>query len=390
MEAMILVGGRGTRLEPLTDTRPKPLVALLEAPILESIIQHLKNDGVDRMTLLTGYHGDDLRQYVGSGSRWGLAVQYLQERSPLGTAGSVIRALDLMPRHEPFLVVSGDGLTNVSVAQFYRQCQDQKAHAAILLAQSAEPQRYGVVHTDIYGYVRSFEEKPTEAPAPAWINTGIYYIDPRQLANLPHHVPLDFGREVFPRWVAEHRPFFGIQSLGYWTDIGTITSYHQAIDDILDQTVSLAGISRHPANAESRLGPSAMPTVYIDPTAYVSGRAHIGPYSIIGPHAYIGDRAQIEHSIVRAHTRIEAGASLQNAIVAEHCLVSDNATLSPGTVIGEGCHVGPSVHLPPGTHLSAFTTCVTFDGMSPQEMDADGAARRMSISAPGFHSIQSA
>lgn len=390
MEAMILVGGRGTRLEPLTDTRPKPLVALLNAPILESIIQHLKDEGVDRITLLTGYHADDLRQYAGSGNRWGVTVEYLQERTPLGTAGSVIRALDLKPRQDPFLVVSGDGLTNISFAHFYHQCQAQSAHAAILLAQSVEPQRYGVVHTDAHGYVRSFEEKPTHAPTPAWINTGIYYIDPRQLATLPHNTPLDFGRQVFPRWVAEQRPFLGIRSEGYWTDIGTIQSYHQAIDDILDETVLLAGVIRYPVNVNGQPNPAGRATVYIDPTAHISPRATIGPYSVIGPHAYVGDRARIDHSIVRAYARIEAGASLQNAIVAEHSIVSVNATLSDGVVIGEACQIGESVHLPPDTHLPAFTTCTTFESMRPQEAGGNHVAIHVSASAPVLHTPQSA
>ncbi|CAB1127631.1 putative Glucose-1-phosphate thymidylyltransferase [Candidatus Hydrogenisulfobacillus filiaventi] len=239
MRAIILAGGRGQRLMPLTDGRPKPLVPFLDRPILDYTLAQLGAAGFTDVVITLGYEGARIRAHVGDGSRWGVRVGYSQEETALGTAGAVRLALARFPAREPVLIVSGDGLTDFDLAGFYRRMRAARAEAGLLVAAVADPRAYGVVELAGDGQVVGFVEKPAWLMEGAVVNTGIYYLEPGLLAGVPVGVPVDFGHELFPQWIAEGRRVRGEAGRGYWCDVGTVEQYRAAHEAALDGRVRL-------------------------------------------------------------------------------------------------------------------------------------------------------
>ncbi|MHB1610167.1 MAG: sugar phosphate nucleotidyltransferase [Sulfobacillus sp.] len=357
MNAFILAGGRGTRLEPLTLTRPKPLVPLVDRPILDNILRHLQSGGFDHIVMLVGFKGSEIAQYAGTGGAWGVNLQYHYEPEPLGTAGSLIDALAQHPMHEAFLVVSGDGLTNLNLSAFYQACQKAHAEVGILLARVDDPRRFGVVKTNKSGHVTGFVEKPQKPGPNAWVNTGIYYFEPRVLQRLPLGQPLDFGFDLFPRWVAEGHCMIGVKSEGYWSDVGTLVEYRRAIADILAGRIEIP-TTPNPKITVSNSGFKAMPPVFIDELATIEPGAIVGPFTVIGSRTYVGRGAKVEASIVREKTWIGAGAQISGVVVGEGSYIGTGAILDEGVVMGDHSWVGAATHVASGTHIAPDTVLV--------------------------------
>ncbi len=364
MKAFILAGGEGTRLGPLTRTRPKPLVPLIDRPILDGILSHLRENGFDDIALLVGYRGQDIEQYAADGKEWQVHLSYqFDTGKPLGTAGSVIRALKRSGWDEPLLVVSGDGVTNLDLRDFYRRCQTEKAEAGILLSRVSDPRQYGLVTTDDSGKVTGFIEKPQIAVPDAWVNTGIYYFDPGVLRTFTTGISLDFGKDLFPHWVAENRRVLGLKTQGYWSDVGSFDQYRQTIFDLVRAKHDVLNTE----TGRFQRDPSLIiisPSV-IDTTATIGRGAIIGPYAVIGRDAYIGDRCRISRSIIRPGTWIGANTIVHGAILAEHSFIGTAATIDKGSVIGDHSWIGSRAHLESNSLVWPSTVMETMPATAP-------------------------
>ncbi|MCB0162922.1 MAG: nucleotidyltransferase family protein [Anaerolineae bacterium] len=233
MKAVIMAGGRGSRLRKLTTQRPKPMLPLLNKPVLAHLLNLLKHHQITDVVITVRYLAEQIKNYFGDGRDRGMAIQYAIENSPLGTAGSVKNAESYLG-DEPFLVISGDAITDFdlsSVLQFHR---DKQAAVTMVLKHVADPLEYGVVVTDAGGRIRHYLEKPDHGQVISnTVNTGIYVLEPEVLAMMKPNEVYDFSYDIFPRLLSQNIPLFGYLANGYWCDIGTIQRYRQATHDAL-------------------------------------------------------------------------------------------------------------------------------------------------------------
>lgn len=220
MKAIILAGGKGTRLKPLTDDLPKPMVKIINKPLLEYIVMQLKGFGFTEIALSLGYRSECIRSYFGDGKKFGVKLRYYVEEMPLGTAGAVKNCADFIG-NEDVLVVSGDAFTDADLSSFFYFHKYKKALVTLALKRVSDPTGFGVVRLDRKNRVTRFVEKPTKT-SETLVNMGIYALNPRVLQYIPDG-PFDFGRQLFPRLVGK---IHGIETSCYWSDIGTLSSYY--------------------------------------------------------------------------------------------------------------------------------------------------------------------
>ncbi len=353
MQAYILAGGQGTRLYPLTKTQPKPLVPLIDHTILDTIIGHLQRDGFDEITLLGGYRGQQLASYAAQVQRGRVSLRYVPDPSPLGTAGSVLHALLSQPSTQPFLVVSGDGLTTLNFARFYRRAIAARASAALLLAQVDDARPYGLVTTDDRDRIVQFVEKPDTPRPGAWVNTGIYVFHPKIFRGLAVGQPLDFGHQLFPQWLQQHRRLMAFKEPGYWSDVGTLAQYRQAIEDLLARRLVIPEEAVVLARPDDYPQANILSPCVIAASARIEPGATVGPYTVVGAKTVIRSGAVVQHSLVRAGAVVGRGSELTGTIVAEGARVGARARLEPGAVVGAHAVVADFTPVPPGTLIDA-------------------------------------
>lgn len=353
--AVIMAGGAGSRLRPITSNLPKPMVPLANRPLMEHIILLLREHGVKDIVVTVQFLASMVRQYFGGGSELGVNLTYATEESPLGTAGSVKNAEEALRGEGAFLVVSGDALTDIDITAALRFHQEKNALATIVLHRQANPLEYGIVVTDEEGRIERFLEKP------GWgqvftdtVNTGIYVLDSRIFDDIPEGQSYDFSKELFPKLLERGERLFGYVADGYWTDVGTIEAYRQAQSDALngDVEIELPGF-------EISLGVRVGDGVEIDPTARLEGPLLIGDHVRIGPgatlrdHTVIGsnvevqDGAFLQRSIVYDNAHVGENAEIRGAIVARGGDVRDRARVSDGCVVGDGASIGVGAVLQP-------------------------------------------
>lgn len=239
MKAVILAGGAGTRLQPLTTELPKPMVSLFGKPVLEHILLLLRKNGVEEAAITLHYLPEAVTGYFGDGSRWGMRLEYFYEEQPLGTAGGVKACGDFLGQ-EDFIVISGDCVCDFDLADCARLHRERRAEATLLLHRVAEPLEYGLVRTDEEGRVTAFVEKP------GWgqvftdqVNTGVYLLSPAVLDRVPDGRSFDFSKDLFPQLLRDKRPLYGQVPRGYWRDMGECGTYLQTVVDALDGKVIL-------------------------------------------------------------------------------------------------------------------------------------------------------
>lgn len=238
MKAIILAGGFGTRLYPLTLECPKPMIPLANKPVLAHILNLLKSHRFSEVVITVQYLAEQIQNYFGNGCSLGLTLRYVVEERPLGTAGSIKNVQPYLD-NETFLVISGDIVTDIDLSRAIRFHRQKQALATVVLKQVANPREYGVVVTERSGRVRQYLEKPEHQPAISnMVNSGIYILEPEILDYMEPNQAYDFSYDIFPLLVAQNAPFFGYLADGYWRDIGTMQSYRQAEADILAGKVS--------------------------------------------------------------------------------------------------------------------------------------------------------
>jgi mannose-1-phosphate guanylyltransferase len=327
---VILVGGAGTRLRPLTDTRPKPMMPLVDRPFVAHQLDLLRRHGVTDVIFSCGYRPDALRAHFGDGAAAGVRLRYVVDPEPLGTAGAIKNAEPELDG-SAFLVLNGDILTDLDLDAVAASHRGNGAEGTVVLTPVADPSAFGLVRLYPDGSVEAFLEKPApevlRPGEPYRINAGTYLLEPSVLERIPAGRSCSIEREVFPA-LAEAGTLYGFPSEAYWRDIGTPGSYLAANRDVLSGAV----------RTESPTGDA-----YLGPGAEAGLGAHIGGLSSVGADARIGAGAVVEGSIVGAATRVGEEASIRDAIVGEGVTVGRAAVLGPGAVVGDRATIGPGV-----------------------------------------------
>jgi mannose-1-phosphate guanylyltransferase len=320
VKAIVLVGGEGTRLRPLTVTLPKPLVPFVDRPFLDHVLDHLGRYGVEDVLLSSPYLEDRFATYVAARTA-APRLTWIIESSPLGTGGAVANAAAGLD--ETFLVLNGDILTDLDLSALLERHRAAGASANLTVSPVADARPYGLVDLDGQGRVREFREKP-ERLVPGLVNAGTYVLEPSALRGVPTNRAVSIEREVFPGLIAARADVYGFVSEDYWLDLGTPEKYLQATFDAL----------------EGRIRGLAYAAPHIDPEADVSLRSHLGRWVVAGPGVTIEVDAEVEDSVLLAGSVVEEGAKVRDSILGPRSRVGAGAILQ-GAVLAEGAAVAP-------------------------------------------------
>ena len=362
MKAVIMAGGEGTRLRPLTSNQPKPMLPLANRPMMEHIVRLLKEHGFDEIVVTLAFLPQAIRTYFGDGSEFGVRMVYATEETPLGTAGSVLNARQELT--ERFLVISGDVLTDFDLSEIVRFHDEKKAVATIGLKAMENPLEFGIVITRDDGSIERFLEKPTWGQVFSdTINTGIYVLEPEIFDAIPAGEPVDFSADVFPELLADGAPLFGCVNEGYWEDVGNLEAYVRAHRDVLDGKV-IIDVPGFRLSEGVWLGEGAE----IDPDAKIDGPAVIGDYckveagaqlheySVLGSNVVVRDETFIERSVVHDNAYLGNGVRLRGCVIGRSSDLRQGARCEEGVVLGDDCFVGEHAVINPGVKIYPFKT----------------------------------
>ncbi len=330
MKAILLAGGKGTRLRPLTIHTPKPIVPIFDRPFLHYQLDLLKQvPEIDEVILSLNYQPRRIEEIFGDGSNSGLSIRYVVEPAPLGTGGAIRYAGEKV--RESVVVFNGDVLTEIDLAAVIALHRERHAKATIVLTPVDNPSAYGLVETDAQGNIQRFLEKPKPDEITCdTINAGIYVLEPETFDRIPKDTPWSIERSFFPSLVEQHETFIAYVYRGYWIDIGTTEKYTQVHHDIMDgrfRTSLFGDGTKTVVSPLARLdeGVTLDGPCFIDEGVVVKTGARIGAYSVIGRQCHIEEHATVERSIVWANTRISQEAIVRRSILGRHCHVGRNA-----------------------------------------------------------------
>ena len=357
LSAVILVGGLGTRLRPLTDRTRKDMLPLVDRPQLAYTFEHLRRFGVTRAIVSCGYLPTQIQEHFGDG--YGdLRLEYRIEEEPLGTGGAIrFAAHDI---DETFFALNGDSLRETDLEALLAFHRERATRATILLTPVEDPSRYGLVRVNGDGRVLSFLEKPRPEDIDTnLINAGMYVLEPDVLELIPPDRPVSIEREVFPQ-LAHEGAVYGVALPGYWLDIGTPDAYLQAHRDVLERKFvtelgEALGADYTLVDATAEVSPDArlVPPVWVGPGAVVAAGARIGSLAVIGAGARIGACAEIESSVVGAGAGIGEATTVSGSIVGESAEVGDGCQVRGLAVIGAGARIGGGNMLDHGIRVAA-------------------------------------
>ncbi len=340
MTAVILAGGKGTRLRPLTLHTPKPIVPILSRPFLALQIELLKSTGIEKIVLSLSYQPRRIEEIFGNGSDLGVSIHYTMEPEPLGTAGAVKNAEALLSNRT--VVFNGDVLSDLDLSAVLRFHEEVGAKATIVLTPVANPSAYGLVETAEDGRVRRFLEKPSYDEITCdTINAGVYVLEPELLEYIPKGTNYSFERGFFPHLLAEGVPFFAYVHRGYWIDIGTPEKYLKVHRDILSRVLPFRGF--HPNAGGTYVDPEATVEAgsrltgpaYIGAGSVVKSRAVIEPYAVVGPNCRIEEGATVSDSVLWSNVRIGEEARVDGALIGRSAHVGHHAVVDRGVVLGD-------------------------------------------------------
>lgn len=365
MQALILAGGEGTRLRPLTSTVPKPVVDLVDRPFISYMIEWLRGHGVDDVILACGFMADGVRAVLGDGSRFGVRLRYVEEPEPLGTGGALKYAEALL--EERFFMLNGDVLTDMDLTAQLRQHEQTGARVTLALIGVDDPSAYGLVRRREDRSVSQFVEKPSSKEIDTHhVNAGAYIIEREVLSEMAAAgTRISIERELFPALVG--RGLYGYSASGYWMDIGTPERYLQATFEILEGDVDTevgrrvaqaGGVLLEGAHEEVR-GTVHRPAM-LGPGCRIAPDAIIGGRTVLGPGVTVGPGAHIEGSVLLAGASVGAFARVSDSIIGRGARIGDRCRLEGRVMLGEGVELGagntlaagmrifPGVHLPDG------------------------------------------
>ena len=366
MKAVVMAGGEGSRLRPLTIRRPKPMVPIVGKPVMEHILNLLKRHGITDIIVTVQYLASSIEDYFGNGSQFGMHITYSREDVPLGTAGSVKNAEEQLT--EPFLVISGDALTDYNLADLLRYHNEKKSLATLLLAHVYNPLEYGVIITNEDGHITQFLEKPSWGEVFSdTINTGIYMLDPQIFSYFEKNRQFDFSQELFPMMLKKGDPIYGyVAQKGYWCDVGNLSEYMRANADALQGLVDIEIPAKNiggniwcEEGAEIASDAQLYGPIYLGHDCKVRSGAIVHGPSVTGAYAIIDERAQVDRSIVWNNSYIGERSELRGAIVGSSTTIKSKAVMFEGSVVGDnsivqdGAIVQPNVKIWPDKEIEA-------------------------------------
>ena len=332
IEAIVLVGGEGRRLRPLTDTRPKPMMPLVDRPFVAHQLDHLRRFGVTDVVFSCGYRPEALEAHFGDGAAVGMRLRYVVDPVPLGTAGAIKNAQPALAG-ERVIVLNGDVLTDLDLAALVDQHRRTGAEGTVALTPVEDPSPWGLVRLRPDRGVLAFVEKPRPAELvpgePFLINAGTYLLERRLIDRIPPATPCSIEREVFPV-VAADGALYGFPADAYWRDIGTPASYLQAHVDVLSGAV----------RTESPTGDR-----YLGPGAVLEVGAQVGGHASLGARVAVAAGARVEQSVLGEGTSVGAGAMLDRAVVGSLVAIGRDCLLADGVVVGDGARIADGVRL---------------------------------------------
>jgi mannose-1-phosphate guanylyltransferase len=348
MKAVILVGGEGTRLRPLTCNIPKAIVPILNQPFLEHLAGYLREHGITDVILAMGYLPDQIQGSLGDGTQMGVRLTYVMEESPLGTAGAVKNAESFLDG--PVVVFNGDILTDIDLSAMIKRHREVKPKVSIALTPVENPTIYGVVETDTGGMVQRFVEKPGwDEVTTNMINAGIYILEPDVLELIPPSTPTMFENYLFPLLLERGQPILGYPSDAYWIDIGTPEKYLKANHDLLlkERNKDIpAGVGSEIHSTARIEGP-----VLIAEGCMIAEDARVKGPVVLGPHCEIGRGAAVEGAVLWNHSKVGEKAEVRNCIVCSCCNLEQGSRVLDDCVLGDGATVGAGEVLPSGTQV---------------------------------------
>jgi NDP-sugar pyrophosphorylase family protein len=342
MKAILLAGGKGTRLRPLTLHTPKPIVPIFNRPFLNYQIDLLKQvPEIDEIILSLNYQPRRIEELFGDGTDAGIKIRYVVEPAPLGTAGAVKYAGDKLT--ESVVVFNGDVLTEIDLAAVIRLHRERQAKATIVLTPVENPTAYGLVETDAAGNISRFLEKPKpEEITTHNINAGIYVLEPDTFDRIPSDVSWSIERSYFPSLIERGETFVAYIYNGYWIDIGTPEKYRQVHRDIMDGRFTTAPFAGLPApgtvvapDARIEDGATIDGPCFIDEGVQVKAGARIGPYSVLGRQTQVDEDAVIDGGIVWPNCRISRDSVVRDAILGRNCHLGRSVSVAVGAILGD-------------------------------------------------------
>ena len=358
-----MAGGEGTRLRPMTANQPKPLLPVVNKPIMEHVLLLLKRHGFTETVVTVQFLASLVRNYFGDGEDVGMSLQYATEEMPLGTAGSVKNAEDEL-RADPFLVISGDALTDIDLSALVRYHKDNSALVTVALTRVPNPLEFGIIIVDEDGRIQRFLEKPTWGQVFSdTVNTGIYVMEPEVLAEVPAGVSVDWSGDVFPQLLKSGAPLYGWIADGYWEDVGSHESYLKAQADVLSGRVEaeIGGFEVSP-------GVWIREGAEVDPEALLSGPLCIGDYAkieagaqlreftVVGSNVVVKEGAFLHRAVVHNNVYVGQGTTLRGCVIGKNTDVMGSARIEEGAVIGDECVIEPEAYVSAGVKVYPFKT----------------------------------
>ncbi len=342
MKAVVMAGGEGTRLRPLTCTRPKPMIKIMGKPVLGYIIDLLVKNGFDDIAVTVRYRAEDIETYIESLEYENVSVKCIPETRVLGTAGSVKNAAKDFS--EPFLVISGDCICDIELSKVMLYHKSISADVTLVCVPVDDPGEYGTVNLTKSGEVDSFCEKPDWSHASSDLaNTGIYVINPDVLELIPDNVQYDFAAHLFPDMLGGSKRLFGYQTTAYWCDIGDLKSYRMCCKDMMSHKVNIDmpeskngifSLGEHPEGSFD-----IIPPVYFGKNVSVGINSVIGPYTILEDNVTVAENTRLKRSVIMSNTSFGGNCDTIGAIVGEKCVIKSNTVSLEGSCIGDGCIV---------------------------------------------------
>jgi mannose-1-phosphate guanylyltransferase/phosphomannomutase len=359
MQAVVMAGGEGARLRPLTINRPKPMVPIANRPVMGHIIELLKYHNIHDIVATLQYRADDIQNFFRDGSPVGVNMHYSVEPHPMGTAGSVKFAEQYLSRDEPFLIISGDALTDFNLTQVINFHKRVGAAVTITLSRVTTPLEYGVIIIDEFGRIERFLEKPSWGEVISdTVNTGIYVVSPEILDEIESGANLDFSKDLFPMLMKKGVPMYGYVANGYWCDVGNISEYQRATSDLLLGKVKLGEIGRHIGGGiyvdeDVDIAPDAQlfGPIYLGTGVRIKGGVVVHGPSVIRPFTIVDNRAHIDRSIIWRNAYIGEGTELRGAIIGRRCSLKSQSVVFEGAVLGDECTVGQGAVIHPNVKI---------------------------------------